>query len=399
MRNTHSIFTWSLLVFVLLSIGLAGCGGEDDPIADGDWESSSDGDEDTDSNDWIPDGDTAITTRSITVHLFATDQPYLYYSGNSGQSWSPYPGTAMDDEDDGWWVAANIIRNEPGQLYFLFNDGAAQQDAAQWLKPKGEENCDTCQFRTSLLEVWVKDGLMYDTDPDTPTDGDASDGDQIDGDTIDGDAIDGDSTDGDVVDGDTIDGDITDGDVVDGDVVDGDVADGDIVDGDITDGDVVDGDVVDGDVVDGDITDGDIIDGDIVDGDVIDGDLADGDVTDGDVIDGDSVDGDLTDGDIETAPTYRVHYYTGWIPPYIHYSYDAGTTWTTVPGEAMSLESGQWWVKDIDINPAYPLYFVFNDGGSNWDNPNLDPSQNYETSAGECWVKDGVVYTDGPPAK
>ncbi len=93
-------------------------------------------------------------------------------------------------------------------------------------------------------------------------------------------------------------------------------------------------------------------------------------------------------------PTYRVHYFSGWTPPYMHYSPDLGTTWTDLPGAAMTAEGNGWWFKDVYSSLVLPLTFVFNDGADNWDNP--PGGGNYTTLDPEVWVKDGVIYTSMP---
>ncbi|MFR0589154.1 type I pullulanase [Bifidobacterium apri] len=64
--------------------------------------------------------------------------------------------------------------------------------------------------------------------------------------------------------------------------------------------------------------------------------------------------------------------------PYIHYG--IGSTWTDVPGKAMTYDktSGYW--KHTIETDGNAVQYVFNDGNNSWDNPN--GGGNYEAAAG-----------------
>jgi len=90
-----------------------------------------------------------------------------------------------------------------------------------------------------------------------------------------------------------------------------------------------------------------------------------------------------------TGNVTTIHYFTGWVTPFIHYN--NGTDWTEVPGVAMTTD-GMY----ADITVAWTgteLTFVFNDGGSNWDN---NSGNDYTTADPEIWVIGGTVYTEEP---
>jgi len=94
---------------------------------------------------------------------------------------------------------------------------------------------------------------------------------------------------------------------------------------------------------------------------------------------------------LHSAPapdTKTIHYSTAWATPYIHYN---NGDWTAVPGDAMTSEGGGWFVKTLTSTGS--LEFVFNDGNGNWDN---NSEANYTTIVSEVWVKDSTIYTINP---
>jgi pullulanase/glycogen debranching enzyme len=96
-----------------------------------------------------------------------------------------------------------------------------------------------------------------------------------------------------------------------------------------------------------------------------------------------------------SSPAYRysVNYYTTtWTAVNIHYSNDA-TSWTTVPGKAMSNIGGGWWNYQIFNTNSSIMTFCFNIGGSNWDNNN---NNNFVTSFSNVWVMSEAIYTNNP---
>ena len=99
-------------------------------------------------------------------------------------------------------------------------------------------------------------------------------------------------------------------------------------------------------------------------------------------------------GVCEAPNTTIVHYASAWTSPYIHYGGEDEGSWTEVPGLAMSPDGTDRWIATLTWT-GETLYFVFNDGADNWDNP-PGVDENYSTSAAEVWVMDGVVYEAEP---
>lgn len=89
-----------------------------------------------------------------------------------------------------------------------------------------------------------------------------------------------------------------------------------------------------------------------------------------------------------------VYYKTGFSTAYIHYSVNG--KWTTLPGVKMSDASIDGYkMTRIELAGATSLEFVFNDGGSNWDN---NSKRNYKTNISTSAITiDGGAILSGAP--
>lgn len=118
-------------------------------------------------------------------------------------------------------------------------------------------------------------------------------------------------------------------------------------------------------------------------------------------------------GALETSEpevaSYTVHFYSAdWYQPYLYYSPDgSGTKWTPDGGEAMVVESTNWFKLSVALPKGTHLFFLFNNGANlndsqNWYHPYGHPNDNFSsesvTDAREMWVKGGLL-TNSPPAR
>lgn len=86
-----------------------------------------------------------------------------------------------------------------------------------------------------------------------------------------------------------------------------------------------------------------------------------------------------------------IHYYNNnFSDSYIHYQNDNGE-WTLSPGIKMNKEAYNW--NSMTINDRDSITFCFNNGNGNWDS---NDGNNYTTNITECWVKNGMIYTKLP---
>ncbi len=406
MRKTNGVSDRLKRTFLIaLLILVASCSGSSDEDADGD---SPDGDTPSDG-----DGYEGPIMHLSTIHVYSDWTPYLYASQDLGEHFATYPGERMVTEYDGWWVTYEVDRGPTGQLTFLFNNGAPEENAANWIRPYGQEDCATCYFATSEDEVWVLDGRVYAQKPEDPIDGDS--------DAPDGDA----ETD-------------ADGDV---DAPDGDAetdADGDVE---------IDEDTpslsytvnfwsgwsqpyihysLDGNT--GSPSQWTSLPGqamtpvragwwraavavpapyDLV---FLFNDGADdwhkpfGCTGEACHFQTAASTVWVRNGFLYTSEpaykTYTVHFLSGWTQSYMHYSFDGNTgnpsLWTTPPGTAMNAEGDSRWGLQVDIEATYDLVFLFTDGADGWHHPEGCGDCNFQTALSEFWVQDGQILEQAP---
>ncbi len=98
------------------------------------------------------------------------------------------------------------------------------------------------------------------------------------------------------------------------------------------------------------------------------------------------------EGDTSTANIYYQDT-RSWGQVCLHYSIDGGASWTTPPGEPMTLIETNWYKKSIDLEDDMPLTFVASDCSSQWDN---NGGQNYTATEGDWQISGGVLAAGVP---
>ncbi|RUT47485.1 alpha amylase [Paenibacillus anaericanus] len=89
-----------------------------------------------------------------------------------------------------------------------------------------------------------------------------------------------------------------------------------------------------------------------------------------------------------------IYYKTGFTNSYIHYKVDGATTWTTLPGTAMSPATQPGYFKvTLPIGTATGITAALNNGNGTWDNNNTN---NYHFNVGTSTLVNGVI-TQGEP--
>ena len=109
---------------------------------------------------WVKNG-ALLTANPDDIYTIYLDtlwsEAYLYYLMDDGQ-WSTFPGRAMADVASWMKVQVGHDKSE-SDLSFLFNNGVDQ-----WHNPSGCSG-EGCNFSTSDLDVWIRDGVLYADEP------------------------------------------------------------------------------------------------------------------------------------------------------------------------------------------------------------------------------------------
>ncbi len=79
--------------------------------------------------------------------------PSTFMHFDDGSGWTTAPGIPMADDGDGWFTHSHALGSG---VEFVFNDGAELWD-----------NNAEANYVTDLPEFWVKDGVIYDQEPET----------------------------------------------------------------------------------------------------------------------------------------------------------------------------------------------------------------------------------------
>jgi hypothetical protein len=98
----------------------------------------------------------AIVTK--TVHYYRPDWTATNIHYNNGAGWTALPGLSAANEGAGWWVRSGIAMAGAATLEFVFNNNANVWD-----------NNANANYRSSLNELWVKNGVIYASRPDSDT--------------------------------------------------------------------------------------------------------------------------------------------------------------------------------------------------------------------------------------
>jgi len=89
-------------------------------------------------------------TKDKVIHYYSNwDEVNLHYQDDD-DAWTISPGIKMEKEAENWF---KVVIKDEARVFFVFNDGA------NW------DNNNNKNYKSTLKELWVKDGNIYDKKP------------------------------------------------------------------------------------------------------------------------------------------------------------------------------------------------------------------------------------------